>query len=116
MPEVVVYEDSITVYDLNLNIVLNTAPNLNGIDQEIEVIEVNSAITVNQQFLLLWYNLCMAATSIGSTGNHPYPLAKMPELTDPADIQVALRNYHYGQNGVLAGGADATAGIAYYLK
>ena len=58
----------------------------------------------------------MAATSIGSTGNHPYPLAKMPELTDPADIQVALRNYHYGQNGVLAGGADATAGIAYYLK
>ena len=48
MPEVVVYEDSITVYDSNLNIVLNTAPNLNGIDQEIEVIEVNSAITVNQ--------------------------------------------------------------------
>ena len=58
----------------------------------------------------------MAATSIGSTGNHPYPLAKMPELTDPADIQVALRNYHYGQNGVLAPGVDATAGIAYYLK
>jgi hypothetical protein len=58
----------------------------------------------------------MAATSIGSTGNHPYPLAKMPELTDPADIQVALRNYHYGQNEVLAPGADATAGIAYYLK
>ena len=48
MPEVIFYEDSITVYDLNLNIVLNTAPNLNGIDQEIEVIEVNSAITVNQ--------------------------------------------------------------------
>jgi len=58
----------------------------------------------------------MAATSIGSTGNHPYPLAKMPELTDPADIQVALRNYHYGQNGVLGAGVDATAGIAYYLK
>lgn len=48
MPEVFVYEDSITVYDSNLNIVLNTAPNLNGIDQEIEVIEVNSAITVTQ--------------------------------------------------------------------
>jgi hypothetical protein len=48
MPEVVVYEDSITVYDSNLNIVLNTAPNLTGIDQEIEVIEVNSAITVTQ--------------------------------------------------------------------
>ena len=41
MPEVVVYEDSITVYDSNLNIVLNTAPNLTGIDQEVEVIEVN---------------------------------------------------------------------------
>ncbi len=48
MPEVVVYEDSITVYDSNLNIVLNTAPNLTGIDQEIEVIEVNSAITITQ--------------------------------------------------------------------
>ena len=48
MPEVVVYEDSITVYDSNLNIVLNTAPNLTGIDQEIEVIEINSAITVTQ--------------------------------------------------------------------
>ncbi len=48
MPEVVVYEDSITVFDSNLNIVLNTAPNLTGIDQEIEVIEVNSAITITQ--------------------------------------------------------------------
>ena len=48
MPEVFVYDDSITVYDSNLNIVLNTAPNLTGIDQEIEVIEVNSAITVTQ--------------------------------------------------------------------
>ncbi len=48
MPEVVVYEDSITVYDSNLNIVLNTAPNLTGIDQEIEVIQVSSDITVTQ--------------------------------------------------------------------
>ena len=57
----------------------------------------------------------MAATSIGSTGNYPYTLAKMPELTDPADIQVALRNYHYGQNGVLSPGTEPTAGIAKYL-
>jgi hypothetical protein len=48
MPEVFVYEDSVTVYESQLNIVLNTAPNLTGIDQEIEVIEANSAITVNQ--------------------------------------------------------------------
>lgn len=58
----------------------------------------------------------MAAVTIGSTGNNPYTLVKMPELTDPADIQTALRNYHYGQNGVLAGGTDAPGGIAYYLK
>ena len=48
MPEVVVYEDSITVYQSDLNIVLNTAPNLTGIDQEVEVIQINSAITVTQ--------------------------------------------------------------------
>ena len=48
MPEVFVYDDSITVYESDLNIVLNTAPNLTGIDQEIEVIEVNSAITITQ--------------------------------------------------------------------
>ena len=58
----------------------------------------------------------MAATSIGSTGNYPYTLAKMPELTDPADIQVALRNYHYGQNGALTASTNPTAGIAFYLK
>ena len=58
----------------------------------------------------------MAATSIGSTGNYPYTLAKMPELTDAADIQVALRNYHYGQNGALTAGTNPTAGIAFYLK
>ena len=49
MPEVVVYEEYyITVYDSNLNIVLNTAPNLNGIDQEVEVIQASNAIIVNQ--------------------------------------------------------------------
>ena len=58
----------------------------------------------------------MAAVTIGSTGNYPYTLAKMPELTDPADIQVALRNYHYGQNGALTANTNPTAGIAFYLK
>ena len=48
MPEVVVYEDSITVYESDLNIVLNTAPNLTGIDDEIEVIQASGAVTVNQ--------------------------------------------------------------------
>ena len=48
MPEVIFYEDSITVYQSDLNIVLNTAPNLNGIDQEIEVIQASNAIIVNQ--------------------------------------------------------------------
>lgn len=48
MPEVVVYQDSVTVYESQLNILLNTAPNLTGIDQEVEVIQINSAITVNQ--------------------------------------------------------------------
>jgi hypothetical protein len=48
MPEVFVYEDSITVYEPNLNIVLNTAPNLTGIDQEVEVTQVATAITVTE--------------------------------------------------------------------
>ena len=48
MPEVFVYEDSITVYDSNLNIVLNTAPNLTGIDQEVEVTQATTAITVTE--------------------------------------------------------------------
>lgn len=49
MPEVFIYEeDYITVYQSDLNIVLNTAPNLTGIDQEVEVIEVNSNITITQ--------------------------------------------------------------------
>ncbi len=48
MPEVVVYQDSITVYESNLNIVLNTAPNLTGIDDEIEVTQDSGAITINE--------------------------------------------------------------------
>jgi hypothetical protein len=57
----------------------------------------------------------MAATNIGTNGTHKYPLAKMPELTDAADIQIALRNYHYGQDAPLAANAEPTAGIAKYL-
>ena len=48
MPEVIVYEDSVTVYEPSLNIVLNTAPNLTGIDQEIEVTQDSGAITITQ--------------------------------------------------------------------
>lgn len=48
MPEVVVYQDSITVYDSSLNIVLNTAPSLTGIDQEVEVTQATTAITVTE--------------------------------------------------------------------
>ena len=57
----------------------------------------------------------MAATNIGTDGTHKYPLAKMPVLSDAADIQVALRNYHYGQDTPLASGAAPTAGISKYL-
>ena len=57
----------------------------------------------------------MAATNIGTDGTHKYPLAKMPSLSDAADIQIALRNYHYGQDAALASGATPTAGIAKYL-
>lgn len=52
----------------------------------------------------------MAATNIGS---NKYPLAKMPALADPADIQVALKYYHWGQEAEPEG--TATAGIAKYL-
>jgi len=48
MPEVIVYEDSVTVYESDLNIVLNTAPNLTGIDQEIEVTQDSGAVTITQ--------------------------------------------------------------------
>lgn len=58
----------------------------------------------------------MAAGNIGTDPTHHYPLAKMPALTDAADIQIALRNYHYGQDAPLATGTPPTAGIAYYLK
>ncbi len=52
----------------------------------------------------------MAATNIGSS---KYPLAKMPAMADSADIQVALKYYHWGQEAEPAG--TATAGISKYL-
>jgi len=58
----------------------------------------------------------MAASNIGTDGTHHYPLAKMPAMSDAADIQIALRNYHYGQDTALATGTPPTAGIAFYLK
>jgi len=49
LPEVFIYEeDYITVYNSSLNIVLNTAPNLTGIDQEVEVTQATTAITVTE--------------------------------------------------------------------
>ena len=57
----------------------------------------------------------MAATNIGTDGTHKYPLAKMPAMSDAADIQIALRNYHYGQDAPLASGATPTGGISKYL-
>ena len=52
----------------------------------------------------------MAASNIGSS---KYPLAKIPALTDPADIQVALKYYHWGQEAEPVG--TATTGISKYL-
>jgi hypothetical protein len=57
----------------------------------------------------------MAATNIGTDGTHKYPLAKMPVPSDAADIQIALKNYHYGQDTPLAANAVPTGGIAKYL-
>ena len=48
MPEIVLYLDLLTVYEPNLNIVLNTAPNLTGIDEEVEVTQDSGAITINE--------------------------------------------------------------------
>ena len=48
MPEVIVYQDSVIVYEPSLNIVLNTAPNLTGIDQEIEVTQTSGAVTITE--------------------------------------------------------------------
>ena len=58
----------------------------------------------------------MAASNIGTPATHHYPLAKMPAMSDAADIQIALRNYHYGQDTALPIGTAPTAGIAFYLK
>jgi hypothetical protein len=52
----------------------------------------------------------MAATNIGS---FKYPLAKVPEMADAADIQVALKYYHWGQETEPE--SLATAGISKYL-
>ena len=57
----------------------------------------------------------MAVVNIGTEATDKYPLAKMPSLTDTADIQIALRNYHYGQDAPLLANAVPTAGIAKYL-
>lgn len=52
----------------------------------------------------------MAATNIGSS---KYPLAKVPEMADAADIQVALKYYHWGQDTEPE--SAPTAGITSYL-
>ncbi len=52
----------------------------------------------------------MAATNIGS---NIYPEAKIPAMADAADIQVALKYYHWGQETEPEGAA--TAGISKYL-
>lgn len=49
MPEVIVYENyNIFVYDDVVNVVLNTAPNLTGIDEEIEVNQASNATIVTE--------------------------------------------------------------------
>ena len=49
MPEVIVYETSnIFVYDDITSVVLNTAPNLTEIDQEIEVTEASNIFLVTE--------------------------------------------------------------------
>lgn len=52
----------------------------------------------------------MAATNIGSS---KYPLAKVPEMADAADIQVALKYYHWGQETEPE--SAPTAGITSYI-
>lgn len=53
----------------------------------------------------------MAATNIGS---NKYPLAKVPEMADAADIQVALKYYHWGQDTEPE--SAPTAGITKYIS
>lgn len=53
----------------------------------------------------------MAATNIGSS---KYPLAKVPEMADAADIQVALKYYHWGQETEPE--SAPTAGITSYIS
>jgi len=52
----------------------------------------------------------MAATNIGS---NIFPEAKIPAMADPADIQVALKYYHWGQATEPEG--NPTSGISKYL-
>jgi hypothetical protein len=53
----------------------------------------------------------MAATNIGSS---KYPLAKVPEMADAADIQVALKYYHWGQETEPE--SAPTAGVTKYIS
>ena len=47
MPEVIIYDTAnIFVYDDKTSVVLNTAPNLTGIDEEIEVNQASNTIIV----------------------------------------------------------------------
>jgi hypothetical protein len=49
LPNVVVYESiDVVVYEPSLNIVLNTAPNSTGIDQEVEVTQSSGIVTISQ--------------------------------------------------------------------
>ena len=49
LPDVVVYETSnIFVYEDIINVILNTAPNLTGIDQEVEVTQASNIVIVTE--------------------------------------------------------------------
>lgn len=49
MPEVVVYETAnVFVYEDVTNVVLNTAPNLTGIDEEIQVTQESDIVIVTE--------------------------------------------------------------------
>ncbi len=56
----------------------------------------------------------MVATNIGSNPDRSgYGLAKVPQMSEAADIQVALKYYHWGTDVEPEG--NATGGIAKYL-
>lgn len=60
----------------------------------------------------------MAAENIdGTTGGTGQYNTKIPSYADPADIQAALRLYHYGSDTIPANSGDILANsIAGYLK